>query len=360
MDGLAHALIARGDRVVVVTNDSCGVGVGRSVEDGIDILRLSCYPLLDGRLPITKHDSEFKLLMKDLSQLNWDGVLINTRLFPLSLIGLQFARENGVRAVVLDHGSAYLSFGLPVLDFFVRRYEDAITSRVKSYNPDFYGVSMKSVEWLRHFGIYAKGVISNSIDAEKYRSKATSRDFRAELEIDDDALLVAFVGRLIPEKGIASMIEASKDEGLRSRDIVFVLAGDGPLASTVSNAVAPNFRWVGRCAAGDVSALLLQADVLCLVTRSEGFSTVLLEASACGTPSIVTDVGGARELIPSSEYGTIIDSMGSGCIVDAICKLYDNRDLLSEQSVNCMSLVEAKCSWDATAKATEDAFHKTV
>lgn len=294
--------------------------------------------------------------MADLARQKWDGVLVNTRLFPLSLIGMNFAKENDAKAVVLDHGSAYLSFGQPVLDFFVRRYEDTITARVKSYNPDFYGVSLKSVEWLRHFGIKAKGVMSNSIDAERYRSKASPRNFRAELGLDDNVLMVAFVGRLIPEKGIASMIEASKDEAIRSRGIVFVLAGDGPLANVVEGAVGQSFRWLGRCDAGDVSALLQQADVLCLATRSEGFSTVLLEASACGTPSVVTDVGGANELIPSFEYGTILDSMDSGCIVDALCMLSDNRDLLLKQSLNCMSLVEEKCSWDITARLTEAAF----
>ena len=340
----------------MVTTDSRGVGTGKSTEDGVDVVRLPCHALLDGRLPTTKRDAEFNRLMGELAQQHWDGVLVNTRLFPLSLVGLDFAREQGIKAVILDHGSAYLSFGQPVLDFFVRRYEDAITKRVKAFDPDFYGVSAKSVEWLRHFGIEAKGVISNSIDAERYRSKASSRNFRAELGLDENVLMVAFVGRLIPEKGIASMIKASKDEAVRSRGIVLVLAGDGPLANVVEGAVGQGFRWLGRCDAGDVSALLQQADVLCLATRSEGFSTVLLEASACGTPSVVTDVGGAKELIPSFEYGTILDSMDSDCIVDALCMLSDNRDLLLKQSFNCKCLVEEKCSWDITARLTEAAF----
>lgn len=341
---------------MVVTNDSRSVGIGSSVEDGLRILRLPCYPLLDGRLPLAKKDSDFNFLMDELSHEHWDGVLVNTRLFQLSLIGLDFARSQGAKAVVLDHGSAYLSFGQPILDILVRRYEDAITARVKSYAPVFFGVSSKSVEWLRHFEISAKGVLSNSIHAEEYRDKASARDFRRELGIATDAFMIAFLGRLIPEKGINSLIEASRSEELRERGAVFVLAGDGPLADEVRVSAGPYLQWVGRCSSEDASALLQQADVLCLPTRSEGFSTVLLEASACGTPSIVTDVGGARELIPDGDYGTIIESMDTGCVIDAVCRLCDDRELLARQSKNSQKLVELDYSWGTTARQVEMAF----
>lgn len=91
--------------------------------------------------------------------------------------------DHNTRAVVLDHGSAYLSFNQPFLDYFVRRYEDWITDRVKTFEPDFYGISSKSVEWLQHFNIGAKGVISNSINASIYRSISSGRDFRSELGV---------------------------------------------------------------------------------------------------------------------------------------------------------------------------------
>lgn len=356
VDGLAHALAARGNKVSIVTNDSMCVGAGRSVENGLEIIRLPCTPLLNGRLPLPRKNSEYHRLIQSLGEYEWDGVLINTRLFPLSLEGLRFAAAHNIKAIVLDHGSAYLSFNQPCLDFFVRRYEDWITKRVKLFEPVFYGISSKSVEWLRHFNISAKGVISNSINADFYRSISSGRDFRVELGISRSTLLVAFVGRLIPEKGIDSIIEAARSDEVSKRNIIFVLAGDGPLANEVREATSSNLYWLGRCSSDDISALLQQADVLCLPTRSEGFSTVLLEASACGTPAVVTDVGGARELIPDDSYGTIIRSMASNDVVSALCKLSDDRNLLSLQSRNSRALVEERYSWDATAWDVEKAF----
>ena len=50
-------------------------------------------------------------------------------------------------------------------------------------------------------------------------------------------MVVAFVGRLIPEKGIYSIIEAARTKDITKRDICFVLAGDGPLANEVKEAL---------------------------------------------------------------------------------------------------------------------------
>ena len=94
-----------------------------------------------------------------------DGVLVNARFYPHSLLGMRIARRHGVRPVVLDHGSAYLSFSNPVLDPAVRLYEHAMTAWGRRYDAAYYGISRKSAEWLGTFGIRAEGVIPNAIDA---------------------------------------------------------------------------------------------------------------------------------------------------------------------------------------------------
>lgn len=353
---LARALGNRGHAVTVVTNDTNSIGAGWACEDGFDVLRLPCVPLVDGRLPLPKPSTVRRELLKELSAREFDGVLVNARFYPHSLLGMKIARARGLAPLVLDHGSAYLSFSNPLLDPCVRIYEHVMTALGKRYKPRYFGISHKSVDWLRTFGIEAEGVISNSIDAAEFRECASRRDFRAELELDKDDFLVAFVGRLIPEKGISSIIEASRNCELISRCVVFALAGDGPLADEVKAAEGPNLRWVGRLGKNDVSALLQQSDALCLPSRSEGFSTTLLESGACGCPAVVTDIGGARELIPDEHYGTIIKSMATSSIIAAIVHLADDSLLLMEQRRDCQSLVEKNYSWNSTAESVENLF----
>ena len=350
---LAHALVDRGNEVLVVTNDTNGLGAGVTDEDGVGVLRLPCFPFFAGRFPVPKINAVSHKLWKGIECQQFDGVLVNARFYIHSLDGIRFAKSLGITPVVLDHGSAFLSFSNQVIDPLVRTYERLITTLGKWFHPDYYGISSKSVEWLRSFGIAAKGVIPNSIDAESFREMSSGRDFRNELDVSAETFLVCFVGRLIPEKGIKIILEASRSHRLVEAGVVFVLAGDGILSKEVDEAQGESLRWIGRLSSSDISALLQQSDLLCLPTRSEGFATTLLEASACGCPSVVTDVGGARELFPNEHFGTIIDSMDSDAVEQAIYSLVKNPDKLAEQSRLCRRMIENESSWDKTASLVE-------
>ena len=284
-----------------------------------------------------------------------DGVLVNTRFYPHSLIGMRFARERGLAPVVLDHGSAYLTFGNPALDLGVRAYEHVVTRWGRRYHGRYFGISEKSAAWLATFGIRSEGVITNAIDARAYREAASGRDLRAELDLCADQLLVAFVGRLIPEKGVRALVEASRDERLARVGVVLALAGDGPLAGEAAAAEGACLRPLGRLSREDTAALLLQADLLCLPTRSEGFSTTLLEAAACGCPALVTDVGGARELIPDASFGRIMPDARPETIVRELLALAARAGELPAMGERCRARAERLFSWDATAAAVERA-----
>lgn len=356
---LARALVARGNRVMVVTNDTEGLGAGFSSDGEVGILRLPCHPLVSGRLPIPRLGNAYMSLVHQLDEMPIGGVLVNARFYPHSLLGMRIAHRHSLRPVVLDHGSAYLSFSNPVLDPVVRLYEHAVTAWGKRYDAAYYGISQKSAEWLGTFGIRAEGVIPNAIDTVGYRSSASERDFRQELGLSEADIMVAFVGRLIPEKGVSALIEASRDERIRAAGTAFVLAGDGPLADCVGDAEGPALRWVGRLSREDTAALLLQSNLMCLPTRSEGFSTTLLEASVCGCPSLVTDVGGARELIPDGSYGRIMPDATAETIVREVLSLCEDVPGLLQMGERCKRLVEDRFSWDVAAAAAEKALYQT-
>lgn len=282
--------------------------------------------------------------MRELDARSIDGVLVNTRFYLHSLLGVRFAKRHGLRAAVLDHGSAYLTLGSPALDWVIARYEDVITAHLRRLPVDFYGISQKSVEWLAHFGIDARGVISNSIDAKVYREQASDRSFRSELGIGGE-LMLSFTGRFIPEKGIAVLIDMMRE--LKDERAHLVMAGDGPLRSAIEEAGLDKLHVVGRLDSPDIAALMLESDLFCLPTRSEGFSTSLLEAAACGTSFLVSDVGGARELAPDESHGFVVDCANVNVFVDTITwTLREKCDLVS-MGQWCQERVESLYSWQA-------------
>lgn len=352
-DSLAAELAAEGHSVIVVTNNTHGLSDSEVLDNGVEVIRLPCKNLINGRYPVPIKNPRYRGLMADLESRQVDGVLVNTRFYLHSLIGVRFAESKGLRAVVLDHGSAYLTLGSKPLDLAIERYEDGITAWLKRRDVDFYGISKKSVEWLSHFGIRAKGVISNAIDVEAYRAQASGRQFRKEFDIDQSTLLVSFVGRLVVEKGVRPLLEAMRR--LQGEDIRLVVAGEGPLRAEIEACGLSNVCLLGRLDGPDVAALLMDSDVLCLPTRSEGFATTLLEAAACGTPSLVPDVGGAKELIPSSEYGFVEDDLAPDAIASIL--RYCSRETVDLETMGRLSQlrVEKYYSWGYSARLVLDA-----
>lgn len=347
-DGLSGALVEMGHQVTIVTNNTFGLASTETLRDGIDIIRLPCFPLIGGRMPLPKPSGEFRSLWRSLQSLKFDGVIVNTRFYAHSLLGVWLARRHGLTPLVLDHGSAYLTFGNPILDVMVRLYEHGITALVKRFNPNFYGISLKSVEWLKTFGIQALGVINNSIDAASYRLQASNRSFREELAISADCLLVTFTGRFIPEKGISVLIEMMRL--LEDEPIHLVMAGDGPLRKMVDESCLENIHIVGRLDAPDIASLLMDSDLFCLPTRSEGFSTSLLEAVACGTPFLSTDVGGARELAPDDSYGFVMESADAAAFASVVRAVANKKEDLKVMGVRCRQRAESQCSWQFAAE----------
>ena len=351
-DSLAAELAAEGHSVIVVTNNTHGLSDSEVLDNGVEVIRLPCKNLINGRYPVPIKNPRYRGLMADLESRQVDGVLVNTRFYLHSLIGVRFAESKGLRAVVLDHGSAYLTIGSRPLDWAIERYEDGITAWLKRRDVDFYGISKKSVEWLRHFGIRAKGVISNAIDAEAYRAQASGRQFREELGVED-GLLVSFVGRLIPEKGIGALLEIM--DGLQDRSVYLAVAGDGPLFDQVDTSPLSNVHAVGRLNSSDTAALLMDSDLFCLPTRSEGFSTSLLEAAACGTVSLVPDVGGAREIIPNDSFGFVSERVDVNKYAEIIRSVDDGKFDLKAMGIKCRLHVEKLLSWSDVAACVVDA-----
>lgn len=346
-NGLSRELARQGHMVTIITNDVFGLGSHDEEEGGVQIVRLPCLSLLGGRLPFPKPGHLRRSLLAELGATRFDGVLVNTRFYPHSLTGARLARSQGLTPVVLDHGSAYLTFGSAFLDVAVRAWEHVMTAFIKAATASFWGISMASVRWLTTFGIRANGVLPNAIDADGFVSESSERDFRKEMGIDPEALLLCFAGRLVPEKGIENLLHAMSL--LQEEPVHLIIAGDGPLRHRVESESGGHVAYVGRLQRPDLASLLKQSDLLCLPTRSEGFSTTLLESAACGTPALITPVGGVDELIPNDDFGTVLRSDAAGEIAAQVTRLNSSRDAVKRQAENVSRRVRDEYGWQSAA-----------
>lgn len=348
---LAAALVKLGHRATVVTMDTHQQKPREHV-DGIDVVRLPCRNALGGRYPLPRCTAEYEKTLQELRARKFDYVIVNTRFYPLSCEGLRFAQDLKTTPILIEHGSAHLTMGNRLVSVGVEAVEHFMTRRTKRYAPHCYAVSKKASAWLGHFGIESCGELPNAIDADAFVRQASKRDYRQELGISKDALLVASAGRLVPEKGVLQLAEAIASLEAQGIEVHAAFAGAGPLEQQLSQQKSCCIHPLGKLNRQDLAALLSQADAYCLPSRSEGFATTLLEAAACGTPAIVTDVGGTDELIPSSLYGTILQDMSSETIAAALKTATTERASLAEQGRRVAQHVRETCSWEQTALAT--------
>jgi len=143
-------------------------------------------------------------------------------------------------------------------------------------------------------------VVPNGIDTEIYRpDDALRQRGRTTLGLQDDARLLINVGRLVPEKAQAMLIDAFAQLNTGA-DVRLLIVGEGPERSALEQRIR-NYHLEERVvlagARRDIATLLNAADLFVLSSDVEGMPLALAEALACGLPAVATDAAGVSELL---------------------------------------------------------------
>jgi glycosyltransferase involved in cell wall biosynthesis len=144
------------------------------------------------------------------------------------------------------------------------------------------------------------------VDLEMFAPKDTSS---ARLRLGWlDALVVLCLRSWEPQYGVDTVVEAFLRAAGRESSLRLILAGDGSLrpsliAAIESSGLADRIWLTGHVPYSELPMLYHTADVYVSASRSDGSSVSLLEAMACGLPSLVSDIPGNREWVRDGETG---------------------------------------------------------
>jgi glycosyltransferase involved in cell wall biosynthesis len=169
---------------------------------------------------------------------------------------------------------------------------------------------------------------------------------RRELGLPEQGPLLATVGALIERKGQALTIEALA----LLPEAHLVVVGDGPDRAMLeqlarSLGLAERVHFAGSVDHAYLAAALSAADAMVLPSASEGLANAWIEALACGTPLVISEAGGAREVVTTPAAGRI-SVREPAAIAAAVRELVANppaRDAVAEAA--------ARFSWEANAAA---------
>ena len=142
------------------------------------------------------------------------------------------------------------------------------------------------------------------LDLERFRPVDRAA---AKARLGVEGRLIVTPGNLVPLKGQRLALEALA--GLLGATLL--IAGEGPERPALEALIARlglggRAKLLGSVAPEAMPDLLGAADLMLLPSEREGLANVWIEALACGTPILITDVGGAREVVERPEAGRLV------------------------------------------------------
>lgn len=351
---LAQKLVERGNWVTIVTSNVFRLPEWETT-DNIEVFRLPCKNLLNGRFPVFLPGRKSHKMLRSLEQKTYDFVIIQTRFYIHSWLGARFARRKGIPRIVIEHGTNHFTVNNPFWDRLGHVYEHWITQRVKTCCRDFYGVSQACCEWLKHFQIDAKGVLYNAVDPEQILQERDKADVNYRDEYGGDSkTLVCYCGRLVPEKGIQKLTAAIEELNKNGISAELLVAGDGDLMETLKETNQPHVHLLGKLDFTHVAALYRDSDIFCLPTDyPEGFPTSVLEAAASSCFVITTPRGGSRELIIDDDYGIILEENTAENLAAAIRKAAEDPEYRRRATGNAYERLCELFTWDRICSKVE-------
>lgn len=217
-------------------------------------------------------------------------------------------------------------------------------------------VSEEAAAEARAFGIPDGRVhaVGNGVDVSAFRpfSEAERSRARASFGLDDRFVAVA-IGRLADEKNPLGMLAAWQLASSRLPDgSRLVWVGDGPLRQEVEArvrelALERSVLLVGH--SDSVPQWLAAADLFVLSSRNEGMANTLLEAMACGLPSVATAVSGVPQLLGSSGAGEMVAVGDMNALADAVVRLARDVDTRRQMGERARQVIASRYSVDVIA-----------
>lgn len=247
--------------------------------------------------------------------------------FPFDIIDAEFFFPDGPAAVALGR-----HFGVPVsikargADIHFWGHNPATAAQVRSAGQEADG--LLAVSSALKADMVAIGMPDNRItvhytgvDLERFAVKHRAA---AKTELDVRGPLIVAVGALIPRKGQTFLVEALP----HLPDAQLVLIGEGEdrarlIQQAQTLGVADRVRLTGNLPHDEIARWLSAADVMALPSASEGLANAWVEALACGTPIVITNAGGAKEVLEDESAGRIVDRSATGVLAGLKAVLAD-------------------------------------
>jgi glycosyltransferase involved in cell wall biosynthesis len=183
-----------------------------------------------------------------------------------------------------------------------------------------------------------------------------------------DQFTIAFVGRLVPEKGLDTLIDAVELLARSSTPlpVKLMIIGDGPYRSDIAQHAAQlgdTVQFTAALPPQQIAPQLRQIDALVLPSRTtpvwkEQFGRVLIEAMACGVPVVGSNSGAIPEVI--GEAGLIFSEGDANALADSLHRLIASPELRADLAQRGLARVQGHYTQERIAQQTLEFYRQVL
>ena len=203
-------------------------------------------------------------------------------------------------------------------------------------------------------------VIPSGITLSTFRSVRVDRSVkRKELGIPVEGVVVGTVGRLVPVKGHAWLLQSAPRILCEYPQACFVFIGDGPLsnqlrllADNLGVSASVLFLGVRR----DVPECLATFDVFVLPSLNEGMGLALVEAMAMGLPVVASRVGGVPDIVTDGVNGVLVPACDEQALASAVLGLLRDPSQRKAFGESAIRSVNQRFDITSTVEAIENLY----
>jgi len=204
--------------------------------------------------------------------------------------------------------------------------------------------------------------IPNGLDLRSFSNydNQTRQDFRNQLRIDPQELVIGIVARLSTVKGHKFLIKAIVEVIREFPRVKLLIVGDGPLKNeliklTEESGISQKVIFLPSVL--ETSLVLSILDIFVMPSLQEGLGLSIMEAMAMGIPVIATSVGGIPDLIKDRQTGILVPSEDSAILGRAIINLLKDKDFQEALGKNARNFIQqSDFSVQKMAQATEEVY----
>jgi glycosyltransferase involved in cell wall biosynthesis len=320
VDKEIRALAARGRAVVLVTSDEGGVNVTAELPRGVRVVRVPAWNGLERYCHLAFPIFSPRLLLRLWEEIGrCEVVHVHGLVFMSSVVALLLARLRGRPCILTDHGGIQ-RYGSALVTILARigmetvgRLSARLATRLVSFNSRITSLLRRLAP-----GPDKTLFLPNPVDRSVFGppSAKERRAARQRLGWTDGRRKVLFVGRLVPDKGIPLLLQATDP----SYDLIFCGPGDPAILGAP---LPPRVQYLPPRPQPELVSVYHAADLLVLASRREGFPLVVQEALVCGLPVVLSNDHGYApyaglpglhfcEQTPASIRQTVLQGLAEG------------------------------------------------